>query len=186
MDIVFALAGIVLVTPLMVCCATWVYLVDRGPIVYRQWRVGRDGWLFAILKLRTMRCDAERHSGPRYARKGDARILPGCGWMRRAHVDELPQLWNILVGQMSLVGPRPERPHMTRLLCEQLPDFQERLEAMPGLTGLAQVRNGYTNDLAGARIKLANDLRYLRRRSVLFDLQLVARTLPKVWDRAAV
>jgi lipopolysaccharide/colanic/teichoic acid biosynthesis glycosyltransferase len=105
--------------------------------------------------------------------------------MRRSHVDELPQAFNILRGQMTLVGPRPERPEVIEQLRRDLPVFERRLIGKPGITGLAQVRNGYTHDLRGMRVKLDYDLQYLRRRSVLNDLRLLLQTIPKLWDRAA-
>jgi lipopolysaccharide/colanic/teichoic acid biosynthesis glycosyltransferase len=185
-DIAVAGAALAAAAPLLAGCALWIWLADGGPVFYRQWRVGRDGWLFPIYKLRTMTRDAERAEGPRFAERDDQRVLRGCGWMRRSHVDELPQLWNILLGQMSVVGPRPERPQMMRTLGRRLPRLHERLAGAPGLTGLAQVRNGYTNDVAGARRKLALDLKYLRTRSVWNDLKLIVRTVPKVWDKAAM
>jgi lipopolysaccharide/colanic/teichoic acid biosynthesis glycosyltransferase len=141
--------------------------------------------MFRIHKLRTMRLDAEESGRAQFATARDPRVLPGCSWMRRSHADELPQLWNILRGEMSLVGPRPERPEMLEWLRQHLPAIGRRLLVRPGLTGLAQVRNGYTNDLAGARRKQAFDLRYLRRPSCLADLALVLQTVPKVWDRGA-
>lgn len=185
-DILASLVGLVIVSPLLLGCAIWIRLADGGPVIFTQWRVGRDGWLFRLYKLRTMRLDAEQLGVARFASIGDPRVLPGCGWMRRSHVDELPQLWNILRGEMSLVGPRPERPEIFERLSETLPGMERRLAAVPGLTGLAQVRNGYSNDLAGMRRKLAYDLRYLRARSVLTDLRLILQTLPCVWDRSAL
>jgi lipopolysaccharide/colanic/teichoic acid biosynthesis glycosyltransferase len=185
LDIVAALVGLALLWPLLLLCGAWIGLSDRGPVLYRQWRVGRDGWLFCIYKFRTMSQDAERH-GARQAEQGDPRILRGCAWMRKSHVDELPQLWNILRGDMSLVGPRPERPEIVEWLRNAVPRFDLRLVCRPGLTGLAQVRNGYTNDEAGARRKLALDLRYIRSRSIFNDLRLVLLTFPKVWDRTAL
>lgn len=183
-DLCGAVVGLISTAPLMLLCMGWIKLVDGGPVFYEQWRVGRDGWLFRIYKLRTMRQDAET-GGARFASDGDPRVLPGCQWMRLSHVDELPQLWNILLGDMSLVGPRPERPEIIDRLKADLPGIERRLAATPGLTGLAQVRNGYTNDLAGMRRKLAYDLAYLRRPSLLADLRLVFVTLPLFWDRAA-
>lgn len=183
-DILVALLALVLTAPLVACCALWIKLTDGGPVFYHQWRVGRDGWLFRIRKLRTMTLDAES-DGARFASVADPRVLPGCGWMRRSHVDELPQLINILGGSMSLVGPRPERPELMEQLRRDLPDIDKRLACAPGLTGLAQVRNGYTNDVEGAKRKLAFDLEYLHRRSVTQDVRLMLATIPKVWDRAA-
>lgn len=185
LDVAAALLGLALLGPLLLACMAWIKLADGGPVFYRQWRVGRDGWLFRIWKLRTMRCDAERE-GAMLACSGDPRVLPGCGWMRKSHVDELPQLWNILLGDMSLVGPRPERPEIHEEIRRALPGFEMRIESRPGLTGLAQVRNGYTNDLAGMRRKLALDRCWLRKRSLRLNLWLIAATLPKVWDRTAL
>lgn len=186
LDIVGAAFGLIVLSPLLLGCALWIKLIDGGPVFYRQWRVGEHGWLFRIVKLRTMRADAETLGDAKFAADRDPRVLPGCGWMRRSHVDELPQLWNILVGQMSLVGPRPERPEMHELLRQAIPGIDRRLQAKPGLTGLAQVRNGYTNDVAGARRKLAYDLRYLRSRGMMTDLRLLLATVPCVWDQAAL
>jgi lipopolysaccharide/colanic/teichoic acid biosynthesis glycosyltransferase len=184
LDVVAALLGLVVLSPLMLFCAAWIKLVDGGPVMYKQWRVGRDGWLFNIYKFRTMGLDAERQ-GVRFATDGDPRILPGCKWVRKCHADELPQLVNILRGQMSLVGPRPERPEIIEQLRDDMPGIERRLEAAPGLTGLAQVRNGYSNDLAGMRRKLAFDLRYLRSRSLTRDMTLILETIPRVWDPTA-
>lgn len=185
LDIVSAVVGMALLFPALAVCACWIKLADGGPVLYRQWRVGRDGWLFGIYKLRTMGVDAEA-GGVRFATAGDSRIMRGCGWMRKSHVDELPQLWNILIGQMSLVGPRPERPEMFEELRPLMPGIERRLVSRPGLTGLAQVVSGYSNDGAGARRKLAYDLRYLRRRGVVEEVRLVLATVPKIWDRTAL
>lgn len=184
LDVTVSAAGLLLLGPIILASAAWVKTIDGGPVFYRQWRVGRDGWLFRIWKLRTMVSDAEP-TGAALAKAGDPRVLPGCGWMRKSHVDELPQLWNILLGHMSLVGPRPERPEIHEQLRTHLRGIDQRVSSRPGLTGLAQVRNGYTNDLAGMRRKLALDRCYLRRRTLGLDLWLMAATVPKLWDRAA-
>ncbi len=184
LDVVSALAGLVLLAPVMLACAAWIKCVDGGPVLYRQWRVGRNGWLFKIYKFRTMSLDAEAN-GAQCATDADPRILPGCQWVRKSHVDELPQLANILMGHMSLVGPRPERPEIIEELRVDLPGIERRLSAAPGLTGLAQVRNGYSNDVAGMRRKLAYDLRYLRSRSLVNDIKLILETFPRVWDPTA-
>jgi lipopolysaccharide/colanic/teichoic acid biosynthesis glycosyltransferase len=172
LDIAGAAVGLTLLGPVMLCCGAWIWLVDGRPITYRQWRVGRDGWMFVIYKFRTMRQDAEA-DGACFAASSDPRVMPGCSWMRKSHVDELPQLLNILWGHMSLVGPRPERPEMIEDLRGQIPAIDLRLASRPGLTGLAQVRNGYTNDVAGMRRKVA------------WDLRLVMATFPKFWDHGA-
>lgn len=186
MDVAAGLTGLILLGPAVLAAGLWIKLQDRGPMFYSQWRVGQDGWLFRIHKLRTMRTDAERTSGARFASSDDDRVLRGCRWMRKSHFDELPQMWNILLGHMSLVGPRPERPELLDWLRRSIPRIETRLQAAPGLTGLAQVRHGYTNDLAGARRKLAYDIRYLRNRSVFEELRIVLATVPKIWDRGAL
>jgi len=183
-DLSGALLALLMFSPVLLFAAMWVKCTDGGPVFYRQWRVGRDGKPFMIWKLRTMRTDAEK-DGPRYATDNDPRIVPGCGWMRTSHVDELPQLLNIVRGEMSLVGPRPERPEFIEQLREELPHVDRRLAGTPGITGLAQVVNGYTNDLDGMRRKLALDLRYLEQRSIFLDIRLILKTLPRFWDRTA-
>lgn len=184
LDVISASLGLLLLVPLMLFCAGWIKLADGGPVLYRQWRVGRDGWLFKLYKFRTMSLDAELE-GAQCATNSDPRILRGCQWIRKSHADELPQLVNILLGQMSVVGPRPERPEILEELRGDLPGIERRLAAAPGLTGLAQVRNGYSNDVAGMRRKLAYDLRYLRSRSLIRDVKLILETIPRVWDPAA-
>jgi len=184
-DIVGALFGLAVVSPIFLFAFAWVRLVDRGPVLFCQWRVRHGGRLFRIYKLRTMRLDAERGTGAAFSRRGDARVLPGCRWMRRAHVDELPQLWNILRGDMSLVGPRPERPEVAYEINARLRSFAKRTAVKPGLTGLAQVRAGYANDIAGHREKLRYDLLYIRTRSIRNDLGLMLGSLTKLWDRRA-
>jgi len=186
MDIAASLVGLVALAPVIAISAAWIKWIDGGPVFYRQWRVGHHGWLFRLYKLRTMTTDAERDGLARFAQGGDPRILPGCAWMRKSHVDELPQLWNILKGHMSLVGPRPERPEIFEILRCSMPKIERRLDAKPGLTGMAQVRNGYTNDTTGARKKQAYDLRYLRHRSFGGDLRLLIATVPKIWDQSAM
>ncbi|MEM6552424.1 MAG: sugar transferase [Planctomycetota bacterium] len=183
-DLAVASAMLVAVAPLLLAAAVWIKLTDGGPIIYRQTRMGHAGRRFYIYKLRTMRQDAEAR-GPRFATRNDSRVLPGCGLLRKAHIDELPQLINILRGDMSLVGPRPERPEIHETLAKSLPGFDRRLAVKPGLTGLAQVRNGYTNDLPGMRRKLALDLHYLRKKRFAFDAWLLLATVIRLWDPAA-
>jgi lipopolysaccharide/colanic/teichoic acid biosynthesis glycosyltransferase len=184
LDIAGACVGLIAFAPLLLGCGAWIKLRDGGPIFYRQWRVGHNGWIFCIYKLRTMAMDAEQPGNAKFASANDGRIIPGCQWMRRSHIDELPQLWNILTGEMSLVGPRPERSEMFQDIESAMPRFKQRLAGKPGLTGLAQVRNGYTNDTAGARKKLAYDLCYLQNRSIRNELQLILATIPRIWDDA--
>jgi len=185
LDISVAGLALLVLGPVILFCAFWVWMIDGGPVIYRQWRVGENGWLFRLYKLRTMRRDAERNRGATMAQSDDQRVIPGCRWMRRSHVDELPQLINILIGDMSVVGPRPERPEILEQLRSSIPDIEHRLRGKPGLTGLAQVCHGYTNDVQGARKKLHYDLEYLRQPSLLGDVKVILKTIPKFWDQAA-
>jgi lipopolysaccharide/colanic/teichoic acid biosynthesis glycosyltransferase len=185
LDIVLAGGLLVLSLPLMGLCIGLIKWADPGPAIYSQWRVGLDGWLFRIHKLRTMYRDAEQSTGAVWAKRHDDRIIGVCRWMRRSHIDELPQLWNILRGEMSLVGPRPERPEIHDLVRRRMPTFDRRLVVRPGLTGLSQLRNGYTNDLEGTRRKLRSDLYYIRRMGLVTDLMLILRTTLMFWDRRA-
>lgn len=184
-DITGALVLIVLTLPVCVVAALIIYCCDRGDVLLGQWRLRRGHELFRMYKFRTMYQNSERSSGAVCARKNDPRIIPACRWMRRAHVDELPQLWNVLLGDMSLVGPRPERPEIAHKLRRDLQQFAVRTTVKPGLTGLAQVAQGYANDLDGYRIKLQHDLEYVRNRSILMDVRLLLATVRKLWDATA-
>ena len=149
---------------------------SRGPLLYRQTRLGERGQPFTILKFRTMVPDAER-DGPRFASEDDPRLIPGAALIRRTHLDELPQLWNVLRGEMSIVGPRPERPEVASSLEAAVPFWNRRLLVKPGVTGWAQVRCGYVADCGEMADKLAYDLWYLRNQSVLVDLAICIRTV---------
>jgi len=166
-------------------CAIVIKLSGQGRVIYTQVRVGKDGNLFKMYKLRTMRDDAEMDSGPVWAEENDPRILTGCHWMRRSHVDELPQLVNVLKGEMSLVGPRPERPEIMAELEKAYPEFPRRLAVRPGITGLAQIRNGYDKTVENVRHKLEADMEYIASRKWSVEFLILAGTLPKVYDRAA-
>ena len=155
-------------------------LVRAGrPVLYRQQRVGRDGVIFRVVKLRTMIADAELR-GPQLAGKNDPRIVRGLGWLRSTRADELPQLLNVLRGQMSLVGPRPERPELARDIAERVPGYVRRYELPPGLTGLAQIQGHYTTD---PEYKLGYDLQYLVNWTPILDLQILAKTVWVVLSR---
>ena len=184
-DIAGALVLIVLTLPMWAIAAAIIYWNDGGSVLLGQWRLRHGHQLFRMYKFRTMYKNAERASGAVCAQKNDPRIIPACRWMRRAHVDELPQLWNVLRGDMSLVGPRPERPEIAHKLRQELDDFAVRTTVKPGLTGLAQVAQGYANDVDGYRIKLQHDLDYVERRSILMDMKLLLATVGKLWDAKA-
>jgi lipopolysaccharide/colanic/teichoic acid biosynthesis glycosyltransferase len=174
----FALAAVLtLVTaPLIAVTALLVKLTSRGPAFYSQVRLGRNGVPFWIYKLRTMQHNCERASGACWAQPGDARITPLGQWLRVTHIDELPQLWNVLRGDMSLIGPRPERPEFVPELEKSLPRYRARLDVRPGVTGLAQVQLPADTDLASVRRKLAYDLYYIRQMGLWLDVKLIGCT----------
>ena len=152
----------------------YVRLVAGPGVLYHQERTGRGGVPFTMAKFRTMSHDAEADSGPRLAEAADERVVRGCGWLRRSRLDELPQFWHVARGQMSLVGPRPERPEMTAVFERTITGYGRRHEIAPGITGLAQTRAGYHTDAA---YKLGHDLQYLMAWSPILDLQILAATL---------
>jgi lipopolysaccharide/colanic/teichoic acid biosynthesis glycosyltransferase len=168
---------LLLLAPIMLLAMLFVKLTSRGPVCYCQTRLGRQGRPFTIYKIRTMYHNCERVTGPRWATAGDPRVTPLGRLLRRTHVDELPQLWNVLRGDMSLVGPRPERPEFVPQLEQAIPDYRDRLLVRPGMTGLAQVQLPPDSDLASVRRKLAYDLYYIQHISFWLDLQIVLSTL---------
>jgi len=176
LDIVGSLVLLAVASPVLVACAVAVVVTDGFPIFYRQRRVGRGGRPFDVVKFRSMRRDAESLSGPVWATEEDPRVTKVGRFLRRYRLDELPQLWNVLVGQMALVGPRPERPHFCDVLREQVPLFELRTIVRPGLTGWAQVRLAYGASADDARAKLEYDLFYVTRRSFWFDLAVLVET----------
>jgi lipopolysaccharide/colanic/teichoic acid biosynthesis glycosyltransferase len=177
-DIAFATAGQIVSAPLWMAIAAAVKLEDGGPVFYGQPRVGEGGRLFQAWKFRSMVVDAEAHSGPVQATENDPRVTRVGGWMRATAMDELPQLWNILVGDMSVVGPRALRPGEVEargggafVPADAVPGFIERSSIPPGLTGLAQL---YAPRDVSRRSKFRYDRLYVRRRSFLLDMRLIA------------
>jgi len=183
MDVVLAAIGLVLAAPLMLIVAMLTKLTSRGPVLYRQDRVGQHGRVFKVLKFRSMREDAEKETGAVWAARNDSRITPFGGFLRQTRIDELPQLWNILCGQMSLVGPRPERPEFVADLTQQIPFYGQRHTVRPGLTGWAQVRYTYGASVEDAMEKLQYDLFYIKNLSASLDLFILAKTIKTVLTR---
>ncbi len=174
-DLCLLLPTAVLWLPLLGLVALYQLAVAGRPLLYRQVRVGQAGVPFALVKFRTMHPDAEADGGgARLAEEDDPRIIPACRWIRSMRLDELPQLWNVLRGEMSLVGPRPERPELTAGFEVQIPGYSRRHEVPPGLTGLAQIHGRYHTD---AEYKLGYDLQYLVNWSPVLDLVIIARTV---------
>jgi len=185
MDIVLGSLALVLALPVVTLCAIIVKISSRGPLLYTQMRAGKNGRLFKMYKLRTMYPGAESETGAVWASDNDPRVVPTCRWMRRSHIDELPQLVNVLKGEMSLVGPRPERPEIMERLRRRFPDINKRLAVRPGITGLAQIRNGYDKTIESTRRKLEADLEYIENRKWSMELGILAVTLTKFYDKAA-
>jgi lipopolysaccharide/colanic/teichoic acid biosynthesis glycosyltransferase len=176
-DLVVGVAMLVALSPLLLVTAAAVWATSGRPIFFLQRRLGRGGRMFHIVKFRTMRPDAEARTGPVYASTTDPRVTPVGRWLRRLHLDELPQLFNVLAGQMSIVGPRPERPHFVNQLRKDVPVFELRNCVRPGITGWAQVRLPYADDSEDARSKLEYDLYYVLHRSIAFDTAVLLETL---------
>lgn len=166
--------------PMIVLLMALVRLTSRGPALYSQVRLGLDGRPFTIYKLRTMFHDCERLTGPRWCATGDSRVTRLGRFLRVSHLDELPQLWNVLRGEMSLVGPRPERPEFVRQLERVIPNYRERLRVLPGITGLAQIQLPPDEDVSGVSDKVAYDVYYVHRSNAWLDLRIVAGTGMKV------
>ncbi|MBA4067849.1 MAG: sugar transferase [Isosphaera sp.] len=175
-DFAAAAALAVVALPVFFFCAVLVRITSRGPAVYTQARVGRGGRVFTLYKIRTMYRDSERHTGPRWCAPGDPRITPvGCV-LRKLHLDELPQLWNVLKGDMSLIGPRPERPEIAARLRQSVQGYDRRHAVKPGITGFAQVHLPPDTCLRSVRNKLAYDLFYIRHRSARMTAYVLAAT----------
>jgi lipopolysaccharide/colanic/teichoic acid biosynthesis glycosyltransferase len=196
LNVAVALAGILLTLPLWVLIAIAIKLTSRGPVIYTQTRVGLDsrrtgirpadprrrrdigGRPFQIYKFRTMRCDAEQETGPVWAADDDPRTTPVGRLLRQYRLDELPQLINVLRGEMNVVGPRPERPPIVEDLRRQIPSYQARHRTLPGITGHAQVNLEYDRSLEDVRRKLEHDLEYVQEASLWQDLRIMLATIP--------
>ena len=178
-DVVVSILWLIPAIPILTICAALIKLISpAGPVFYRQKRVGKNGVLFNVLKLRTMRPDAEKGSGAVWARENDPRLLPFIGKLfRKSHLDELPQLINVLRGEMSIVGPRPERPEFVEKLKLAIPEYEKRLTVNPGITGLAQVWHKYDETLDDVKKKIKYDLLYIRKMCLMVDMRILFKTI---------
>jgi lipopolysaccharide/colanic/teichoic acid biosynthesis glycosyltransferase len=167
----------------MVLTTLAIKLDSRGPVFYRQERVGLGGRSFQCVKFRSMRTDAESDGVARWATKNDSRVTRVGAFMRKTRIDELPQLFSVLKGEMSIVGPRPERPEFVAQLTNQIPFYELRHGVKPGVTGWAQVRFNYGGSIEDARRKHQFDLYYLKNNSLLLDLQILVETVTVVLFR---
>jgi len=183
LDVAFSAAGLVVGAPIMLLVAVAVRTTSPGPVLYHQRRVGRHGREFIAHKFRTMRDDAESATGPVWSMANDTRVTPVGGFLRRTRLDEMPQLWNVLLGDMSFVGPRPERPEFVRQLSERIPYYGQRHVIKPGLTGWAQVRYTYGASVEDAIEKLQYDLYYIKNLSIALDFVIVLETIKTVVTR---
>jgi exopolysaccharide biosynthesis polyprenyl glycosylphosphotransferase len=182
-DIVIATGMLVLMLPLMALTALAVKIESSGPVFYRQQRVGQFDKTFTLFKFRSMTADAEASGSPRWAEKEDPRITRVGHFIRATRIDELPQLANVIRGEMSMVGPRPERPHFVEQLARAIPFYRQRAYVKPGLTGWAQVNFPYGASVEDAREKLAYDIYYVKNRTIVLDLIILVSTIRVVLFR---
>jgi len=183
-DILLASIALILSAPFMAGSALALRFSSPGPILYSQQRVGKDGVPFTIYKFRSMRVDAEALTGAVWSQENDPRVTPVGRFLRRTRLDELPQLWNVLKGDMSFVGPRPERPEFVAGLTRQVPFYGQRHVVRPGLTGWAQVRHRYGSSVDDAQEKLQYDLFYIKHLSMPFDIFIILETVKTVLVRS--
>jgi exopolysaccharide biosynthesis polyprenyl glycosylphosphotransferase len=179
-DILASFAGLIVSSPFAAFAAIWVKLDSPGPILYRQERLGRESVPFIVYKFRTMRVDAESVTGPVWAIEDDPRITRAGRFLRKTRIDEIPQLFNVLMGTMSLVGPRPEREVFIRKLSEKIPFYAERLLVLPGITGWAQVMYPYAASIEESRRKLQFDVYYIKHMSFFLDMYVLLKTCKTV------
>lgn len=181
LDILGGLAGTLISMLLFPFLALAIYLDDGAPIIYTQTRSGRGGQPYKIMKLRTMRRDAEADGTPQWAREDDERATRIGRFLRKTHLDELPQFLNVLRGEMSLVGPRAERPELVQMFQKQVPFYRARLLVKPGITGWAQINLGYASTIEETIVKLEYDLYYIKHRNLIMDMMILLRTPPTVF-----
>ena len=179
-DVAVSLCLLLLTLPVMLLTALCIYAEDRQPVFYRQERIGKDCKAFHVWKFRSMGFNAERDGQPQWAAKNDPRVTRVGQFIRRARIDELPQIWNVFKGEMSFVGPRPERQHFVRLLAEGVPYYNVRHCLKPGITGWAQVHYGYGDSVEDAVQKLRYDLYYVKNNSLLLDILILIDTVKVV------
>jgi sugar transferase (PEP-CTERM system associated) len=175
-DLIVSLMLLAATSPIMLITAILIKLESHGPVFYRQERVGQHGRPFSIFKFRSMRTDAEKDGRPQWARKNDDRITGVGRFIRRTRIDELPQVFNVFMGEMSFVGPRPERPYFVADLNRQIPYYGVRHTVKPGITGWAQVRYPYGASIEDALEKLQYDLYYVKNHSLFLDLMILTQT----------
>jgi lipopolysaccharide/colanic/teichoic acid biosynthesis glycosyltransferase len=180
LDIVISIVAMIVLSPLILFVAVRVYFSSRGPIFYLQERVGYKGKKFTMRKFRSMYVNAETN-GPRLSVDNDERVTPWGRIMRRWKLDELPQLWNVLVGEMSIVGPRPEREYYIHQLRMEQQPFDELLQVKPGITSLGMINYGYANSVSEMSERMKYDRQYLEQKSLTLDMIIMVRTLKVIF-----
>ena len=175
----FFLAVILLTVsaPFLVIISLLVKLDSKGPIFFRQIRLGKNCQQYSLIKFRTMVQNAEQKSGPIWTKENDSRITSIGKWLRRFYLDEFPQLLNVIKGEMSIIGPRPERPFFVEKLVQEYPSYLDRLSVKPGITGFAQINQRYDDNISDVRKKLEFDLFYIKRLNFMFDLKILMKTV---------
>ncbi len=177
MDVLTSLIILIISLPVIIITAIAIKLTGRGPIFFKQERSGMNGNAFKIIKFRSMYEDAEENTGPVWSSKDDPRVTKVGKIIRRVRIDELPQMINVLKGQMSVVGPRPERPFFVEKLSQEIPYYKRRLKVRPGITGWAQVKHKYDESVEDVKIKLRYDLFYIENMSLRMDFKIIMRTI---------
>jgi len=177
MDYGISFIGLLIALPVLIVTGMAIKITSSGPVFYTQVRVGKDGRFFNIIKFRTMRADAESQTGPVWTKKNDSRITTIGRFLRETHIDELPQLINVLKGDMSIIGPRPERPHFVDMLNEEIHGYTRRLDVKPGITGLAQCYCKYDETISDVKRKLRYDVLYIKNKCWRLDMEIIWRTL---------
>jgi exopolysaccharide biosynthesis polyprenyl glycosylphosphotransferase len=177
MDVVVSLGVLVIGCPLWCAIAALIRLTSKGPAIYNQERIGQNGKPFVMRKFRSMYQDAEQRTGPTWATKKDPRVTPVGRFLRTTRLDEIPQFTNVLLGDMSLVGPRPERAFFIEQLSKEIPWYVRRIKMKPGITGWAQVKHKYDSSIDDVRQKVMYDLYYFENMSILLDLKIILHTV---------
>lgn len=180
-DLVLSIFGLTITLPILALATILIKLTSKGPAIYRQNRVGKNGKIFKIYKLRTMGFDAEKGIGAVWAKKNDPRVTPVGKILRKTRIDEIPQLFNVIKGEMSIVGPRPERPEIVRDLKTLILDYEKRLQVKPGITGMAQVWHKYDETIKDVKKKIKYDILYIKKMCLLVDLRIMAQTFVVVF-----
>ena len=177
LDIIVSLLILTISLPVIIVSMITIKLDSKGPIFFKQDRSGMNGKMFKILKFRSMFKDAEKYTGPIWSSKGDPRVTRVGKLLRKLRIDEIPQMFNVLKGEMSIVGPRPERPFFVEKLSEEIPYYKRRLKVRPGITGWAQVKHKYDESIEDVKIKLRYDLFYIENMSLRMDFKIIMRTI---------